>query len=142
MREREILSAERRDALNRQVEQAKVQAQRESNAITKGAMDENRLENRKQKYLQEIQKVRVLAEDAYASERQQLAMALQNTKKPEVVKQAQQRLRDIDALIDAKVAKDAEVFVNEIDKIEGRLAGTGGSGAGGGFKILSKTPTK
>ena len=121
------LSEERRAELSRQVQMAQVQAQRDRNEVDKEFLNQQKLENLKLNHLKSIQDVRKLVGNQYATEREGVAMRLSNAKDPNEVKKLQQRLQEIDTLVEAQVSRDAKDFIAVVRKIDGKLSGTGGS---------------
>jgi hypothetical protein len=144
MREREIASQERQKALDRKLEEAKIQVAKDKNLIDQSALGYTRLEAVKEKYYRLIQGVEKDVNKLYEARRQPLEMQLGVQSDPKKRKAAEQQLQDLQTMIDAEVAKKTKDFYSLIDAAESQQLGTGGkgAGAGGGFKILSETPTK
>jgi hypothetical protein len=104
---------------------AQVQAQRDRNEVDKEFMNQQKLESLKLNHLKSIQDVRQLVGNQYATERDGVAQRLFSTKDPKEVKKLQQRLQEIDTLIEAQVSRDAKDFIATVRKIDGKLSGTG-----------------
>jgi hypothetical protein len=120
------ISQEKIAAMNRQVQMAQVQAQRDRNAVDKEFMNQQKLENLKLNHLKSIQDVRKLVGNQYATEREGVAQRLFSAKDPKEVKKLQQRLQEIDTLVEAQVSRDAKDFIDVVRKIDSKLSGTGG----------------
>jgi hypothetical protein len=144
MREREIASQERQKALDRKLEEAKIQVAKDRNLIDQSTLGYTRLEAVKEKYYRLIQGVEKDVNKLYEARRQPLEQQLGMQSDPKKRKAAEQQLQDLQTTIDAEVAKKTKDFYSIIDAAESQQLGTGGkgTGTGGGFKILSETPTK
>lgn len=115
------------NALNRQIEQAKIKISQERNQIDKGVMDYTRLQNSKVDYEKLINETAEFIDKKYKPMRDALAMTL-GSSDPEKKKQAQQQLRDIEIQQDAEVATKTKELREEVRKLSAMQLGDGKGG--------------
>jgi hypothetical protein len=115
------------NALNRQIEQAKIRISQDRNQIDKGVMDYTRLQNSKVDYEKLINETATFIDKKYKPMRDALAMTL-GSSDPEKKKQAQQQLRDIEIQQDAEVATKTKELREEVRKLSAMQLGDGKGG--------------
>lgn len=134
------------NALNRQIEQAKIRISQDRNQIDKGVMDYTRLQNSKVDYEKLINETAAFIDKKYKPMRDALAMTL-GSSDPEKKKQAQQQLRDIEIQQDAEVATKTKELREEVRKLSAMQlgGGKGGYSATGmprGFERAGERPAR
>jgi hypothetical protein len=127
----------REKALDRRLEQAKIQISRERNAIDKGVMDYTRLQNSKAEYERIIKAVNDSVDKKFQPliDAQYMPMAGSD---PNKKKQAQQAIRDLETQRDAEVATKTRELREEVNKLSAKQSGSGTGGMPEGFSRVGE----
>ena len=131
-------SREKEAALNRQVQMAQVQAQRDANKIRSGELSMAQAEAAKARYLNMIRLASDAVHKRYETLLSSASMGL-NSSDTKKQQQARQMVQDLEARRDAEIAKETKPFYSFLDAVG---SPTGGSDANTGFKIVGVTPSR
>ena len=134
-------SREKEAAMNRQVQMAQVEANRDANKIRSGELSMAQAETAKARYLNMIRLTADAVHKRYETLLSSASMGL-NSSDPKKQQQARQQVQDLEVRRDAEIARDTKPFYNFLDAVGMQGATTGGSGANTGFKIVGVTPSR